>query len=129
LVHPFFGQVAKALSCALRGKGYSVVLASSEGDPLLEAQEIEQLLAQRVDVLVVASSQKHGDIFRRIQEQNTPVILIDRRYDGLSAHFVGTDDVEVGRIATEHLLDVGCRRLAHIGGPEVSTALGRFRGY
>src|SRR5438094_3315668 len=48
LVHPFFGQVAKALSRALRGKGYSVVLASSEGDPLLEEQEIEQLLARRV---------------------------------------------------------------------------------
>jgi LacI family transcriptional regulator len=129
LVHPFFGEVAKALSGALRGKGYSVMVSSSEGDPVLEEQEIEQLLVRRVDVLMVASSQKYGDIFRRIQEQNTPVILIDRRFEGVSAHFVGTDDVEVGRIATEHLLEVGCRRLAHIGGPEVSTALGRLHGY
>jgi len=129
LVHPFFGEVAKALSRAFRGKGYSVVLASSEGDPQLEEQEIEQLLVRRVDVLMVASSQKHGDVFQRIQEQDTPVILIDRRFEGLSTHFVGTDDVEAGRIATEHLVRMGCRRLAHIGGPEVSTALGRLSGY
>ena len=42
---------------------------------------------------------------------------------------MGVDDVEAGRIATEHLLEVGCRNLAHIGGPDVSTAAGRARGY
>src|SRR3982751_5320200 len=57
LVHPFFGQVARALSSVLRKKGYSLVLSSSEDDPELELQEIDQLLARRVDVLVIASSQ------------------------------------------------------------------------
>jgi LacI family transcriptional regulator len=58
LVHPFYGQVARALSSVLRVKGYSLVLASSEDEPGLEQQEIEQLLARRVDVLIVASTQK-----------------------------------------------------------------------
>ena len=129
LVHPFFGQLAKALSGVLRGKGYSLVLSSSDDDPELEQQEIEQLLGRRVDVLVVASAQRTAESFRRIQEQKTPVVLIDRKIDGLAAHFVGVDDVEAGRIATEHLLDAGCRNLAHIGGPDVSTAAGRARGY
>jgi LacI family transcriptional regulator len=129
LVHPFFGQVAKALSGVLRGKGYCLVLSSSDDDPNLEQQEIEQLLARRVDVLVVASAQQSAECFRRIQAQNIPVVLIDRRIDGLPAHFVGVDDVEAGRIATEHLLDRGCRNLAHIGGPDVSTAVGRVQGY
>ena len=129
LVHPFFGEVAKALSGALSHKGYSLVLSSSDDDPALEEQQIEQMLARRVDVLVVASTQLHGSAFRRIQDQKIPVILIDRKFDDVDTHFVGVDDVEVGRIATEHLLAVGCRRLAHIGGPEVSTAMGRLRGY
>jgi LacI family transcriptional regulator len=129
LVHPFFGQVAKALSSVLRGKGYSLVLSSSEDDPELEQQEIDQLLARRVDILVIASAQRDVESFRRITEQKTPFILIDRQFEGLPAHFVGVDDVEVGRIATQHLLDVGCRRVAHIGGPDVSTAAGRLRGY
>ena len=63
LVHPFFGQVAKGLSSGLRKKGYSLVLSSSEDDPELERQEIEQLLARRVDVLIVASAQSTvGDL-------------------------------------------------------------------
>jgi LacI family transcriptional regulator len=129
LVHPFFGEVAKALSSVLREKAYSLVLSSSEDDPKLEQQEVDQLLARRVDVLVVASAQPHGESFRRIQEQKTPVVLIDRKFEGIAANFVGTDDVQAGRIAAEHLLEIGCRRLAHIGGPEVSTAVGRLRGY
>jgi LacI family transcriptional regulator len=129
LVHPFFGEVAKALSGVVRGKGYSLVLSSSDGEPELEQREIDQLLSRRVDVLVVASSQKQGEVFRRIQEQNTPVVLIDRKFEGLAAHFVGVDDEEAGRIATEHLIDGGCRQLAHIAGPDVSTAAGRLRGY
>src|SRR6185295_15998256 len=69
LVHPFFGNVAKALSGVLRGKGYSLVLASSDDDPELEQEEIEQLLARRVDVLVVASAQRGAENFQYIQEQ------------------------------------------------------------
>ena len=129
LVHPFFGQVAKALARGLRRKGYSLVLASSEDDPEFERQEIEQLLSRRVDALVIASSQVTVESFRRIEEHKTPYILIDRRFAGLAAHFVGVDDAAVGRIATEHLIAAGCRRLAHIGGPEVSTALGRAAGF
>ena len=130
LVHPFFGQVAKALSGVLRAKDYSLVLSSSDDDPELEQQEIDQLLARRVDVLVVASAQRNPENFRHIQEQKTPLVLIDRKIDGVPAHFVGIDDVEAGRIATQHLIDVGCRSLAHIGGPEhVSTAAGRALGY
>jgi LacI family transcriptional regulator len=129
LVHPFFGEVAKSLSNVLRTRGYSLVLSSSEDDPQLEEQEIEQLLARRVDVLVVASVQKTGASFRRIQEQKTPVVLIDRKFEDLVTHFVGIDDVLAGGIATEHLLEVGCRHLAFIGGPDVSTAAGRLRGY
>lgn len=129
LVHPFFGEVAKALSGVLRNKGYSLVLSSSEDDPQLEQREIDHLLARRVDVLVVASAQKNGEVFRRIQEQKTPVVLVDRRFEDIATHFVGIDDVQAGRIATEHLLEVGCRRLGHIGGPDVSTAAGRLKGY
>jgi LacI family transcriptional regulator len=129
LVHPFFGQVAKAISSVLRKKGYSLVLSSSEDDPELEQQEIDQLLARRVDVLIVASTQSTIDTFRRLEEQKVPYVLIDRKFDGLAANFVGVDDEAVGALATTHLAEIGCRRIAHIGGPRVSTALGRADGF
>jgi LacI family transcriptional regulator len=129
LVHPFFGQVAKGLSNGLRKKGYSLVLSSSEDDPELERQEIEQLLARRVDVLIVASTQSTVETFLRLEEQKVPYVLIDRKFLGLAANFVGVDDATVGELATAHLIDAGCRRIAHIGGPNVSTALGRVEGF
>jgi LacI family transcriptional regulator len=129
LVHPFFGQVAKGLSSGLRKKGYSLVLSSSEDDPELERQEVEQLLARRVDVLIVASAQSTVETFHRLEEQNIPYVLIDRRFDGLAANFVGVDDAAAGELATAHLIEAGCRRIAHIGGPKVSTALGRVAGF
>jgi LacI family transcriptional regulator len=129
LLHPFFAQIAKAVSAGLRGQGYSLIITSSEEDPDLERQEIEQLLARRVDVMLIASAQWTVESFRRIEERGIPYVLIDRFFVGLAANFVGVDDEAVGTIATDHLIDQGCRKIAHIRGPETSTALGRMEGY
>jgi len=129
LLHPFFAQIAKAVSAGIREQGYSLMITSSEEDPELEKQEIEQLLARRVDVLLIASAQWTAESFRRIDESRIPYILIDRRFEGLSANFVGVDDEAVGLLATDHLIEQGCRRVAHIRGPETSTALGRLEGF
>jgi LacI family transcriptional regulator len=56
-------------------------------------------------------------------------VLIDRPLSGLKEHYVGVDDVEIGALATWHLIDQGCRRIAHIRGPAISNANGREQGY
>lgn len=129
LLHPFFAEIAKAISVETRRHGYSLLISSSDEEPELEAQEIKHLLARRVDVILVASAQWTLDCFRMIEEQKTPYILIDRRFQGLNANFVGVDDEAVGSLATSHLIEQGCKRIAHIRGPEVSTAIGRLEGY
>lgn len=129
LVHSFFAEVASGLSAVLRRKNYSLLISSSEGDPELERQEIQRLLSRRLDALMIASTQWTVESFRRIEEQKVPYILIDRAFRGLTANFVGVDDIAVGRLATDHLISVGCRRIAHIRGPAASTAVGRLEGY
>jgi LacI family transcriptional regulator len=129
LVHPFFAELAKGISSVLRAQSYGLVSASSEEDPELEKQEIGQMIARRLDVLMLASVQWTVESFRHIEEQQRPYVLVDRRFKGLAANFVGTDDFAVGRIATEHLLENGCRCLAYIGGEYVSPALDRLEGY
>ncbi len=129
LIHPFFAEVAKALSRAIQKKGYSLIIASSEENPVVEEREIEQMLARRLDGLIVASSGSSKGSFRRLQEANQPYVLIDRKFAQFSANFVGTDDVAVGRLATEHLIDVGCKRIAHIRGRNNSTGSQRLEGY
>ena len=129
LLHPFFAQIAKAISVQVRKKGYSLFISSSDEDPTLEREEIAQLLARRVDVLVIASSQWTIESFRRIEEQKIPYILLDRQFAGLECNFVGVDDRAVGVLATSHLVEQGCKRIAHLRGPEISTAIGRLEGY
>lgn len=129
LVHPFFADIAQAISSETSSRGYSLFIASSDDDPELEVREIKQLLARRVDVIIVASAQWSIDCFRLIEEHKIPYILIDRKFQGLDANFVGVDDEAVGVMATSHLIEEGCRRIAHIRGPEVSTATGRLEGY
>lgn len=129
LLHPFFAQIVKGISAEVRKKGYSLFISSSDEDPALEQQEIVQLLARRVDVLLIASAQQSLESFKRIQEQDIPYILLDRQLQGLDSNFVGVDDRAAGLLATQHLIEQGCRRIAHLRGPEVSTAAGRLEGY
>lgn len=129
LLHPFFTEVAKSLSEVLRQSGYYLIVSSSEEDPDLEEVEINHLLARRLDTLIIASCRTMVDVFFRIEKQNIPYVLIDRCLPGLSANFVGVDDESVGMLATRHLIDIGCKRIAHIRGPETSPGARRMEGY
>jgi LacI family transcriptional regulator len=129
LVHPFFADVARGMSQVLRGHGYFLIISSSEEDPTLEQQEIEHMMAHRLDALVVATCQPNPDALRGVQQGGTPLILLDRYFDGFDSHFVGSDDYSAGKIATEHLLSIGCKRIAHIQGPDNSTGKRRLKGF
>jgi len=129
LLHPFFAEIAKSLSEALRQSGYYLIVSSSDEDPDLEEEEINQLLARRLDALIIASCRPTVELFFRIKKQKTPYVLIDRCLPGLSANFVGVDDEAVGTLATKHLIDIGCKRIAHIRGPQTSPGIRRVEGY
>ncbi|HKF04364.1 MAG TPA: LacI family DNA-binding transcriptional regulator [Candidatus Sulfotelmatobacter sp.] len=129
LLHPFFAEVAKSLSEVLRQSGYYLIVSSSDEDPELEEVEINHLLARRLDTLIIASCRTTVDVFFHIEKQNIPYVLIDRCLPGLSTNFVGVDDELVGMLATKHLVDIGCKRIAHICGPEISPGIRRMEGY
>ena len=129
LLHPFFAEVAKSLSEVLRQSGYYLIVSSSDEDPELEEVEINHLLARRLDTLIIASCRTTVDVFFHIEKQNIPYVLIDRCLPGLSTNFVGVDDESVGMLATKHLIDIGCRRIAHICGPDISPGTRRMEGY
>ena len=129
LLHPFFAEIAKSLSGVLRKSGYCLIVSSSDEDSALEEQEINHLLARRLDALIIASCHSSAELFARIEKQNTPYILIDRTLSGLSANFVGVDDEAVGMLATKHLIATGCRKIVHIRGPETSPGQRRLEGY
>jgi LacI family transcriptional regulator len=129
LVHPFFGEFARSLSGVLRTSNRALILASSEEDPEMEQQEIRTLLRRGIDVLMIASCQPNLRNFYELGDERTPYLLFDRNFPHLAAHFVGSDNVMVGAMATKHLIDLGRKRIAHIGGKVTSPATERLRGY
>ena len=129
LVHTFFAELAKGVSAGLRGASYQLLLASAEEEPDLEQLEIEHLLARGVDALLIASCQNNAGSFKSLLKSKIPYVLIDRYLPKIDGYFVGTDDVAAGRVATEHLIHLGRKRIAHIGGEQISTSVGRLNGY
>jgi LacI family transcriptional regulator len=128
LVHPFFAELAKGLSEVLR-QSHSLVIASTEEEADVERRLLDDLLARGIDALFIASVQTRLSRIGPLLERNRPVVLVDRKLPGWQGHFVGMDDCRIGQLATEHLIAVGCRRIAHIAGGAVSTATQRFQGY
>lgn len=129
LSHPFFAQIAKSLSQVLQEKGYCLTISTSEENAALEEDQINQLLSHRVGALVIVSSFTNPSVLKRITKQGLPFVLIDRMLQGLDANYVGTDDEVIGLLATEHLIEVGCKRIAHLRGPDNSPGAGRLKGY
>ncbi len=131
LMHSFFAEVAKGVTQKFQPLGYQIVISNSDESPELEESQIQLLLARRVDGLIIASAQNNGNggLFKILRSRNMPYVLIDRIPDGTQANFVGVKNEEIGALATSHLIAQGCRRIAHIRGPEISTAHGRILGY
>jgi len=129
--HPFFAEIARAVAQTVRNHGYHVIVSCFEEDPDLEVTEADSLLARRVDGLIIASSQSPQQLalFKRVQQQKVPFVLIDRPITGLRACFVGVDNRALGKLATEHLIAEGCSQIAHLRGPEVGIAIERMEGY
>jgi LacI family transcriptional regulator len=128
LLNPFFAELARSLGGALRQRDYGLILASSEENPEIEQAEIRMMLARGVDALLLSSCQVTLQGFLSVH-QPTPFVLVDRPFPQLRANFVGADDYAGGKLATEHLLQIGRKRLAYIGSPDLGPAADRFRGY
>jgi LacI family transcriptional regulator len=129
LLNPLFTELATSLGRFLRREPYDLIIASSGDDPEVEKSGIRMMLARSVDALLIASCQSKLDGFLSVHNQQTPFALIDRPFPHLRANFIGTDDCLGGKFATEHLIQLGRKRLAYIGSPDLGPAADRFRGF
>ena len=130
LMHSYFAEICRGVESQARPVGYQNLICSTDEEARKEMDEIEALLS-RTDGLIVASvlSKREAKFYRRLLAQGAKVVLIDRVLDGLRCSSVTTDDVQVGRLATEHLIKLGHRKIGHLRGPDVSTSLKRLEGY
>lgn len=105
VANPFFGEVAAALENALANKGYRALLCNSQGQAERERDYLRQLEGRRVDGLITGA---HNQSIEEYSTARLPIVMVDRQ---LAAHIpnVRADNFEGGRLATQLLLDRGCR--------------------
>src|SRR5499426_3055378 len=130
LMHSYFAEICRGVESQARPAGYQNLICSTDEEARKEKDEIEALLT-RTDGLIVAStlSVSETKFYRRLLSEGANIVLIDRVLDGLRCSAVTTDDIQVGLLATEHLIKLGHRQIGHLRGPNVSTALQRLEGY
>jgi LacI family transcriptional regulator len=130
LMHSYFAEICRGVESHARPVGYQNLICSTDEEARKEMDEIEALLS-RTDGLIVASalSASEAKFYRRLLSEGANIVLIDRVLHGLRCSAVTTDDVQVGRLATEHLIKLGHKKIGHLRGPNVSTSLSRLQGY
>jgi len=131
LMHSFFAEIARGIGRVLEPHAYQIVIFNSDENPQTESSQVQLLLERSVDGLILASTQTGGspELFALLHRYRSPYVLIDRMPAGASSHFVGVDDTAIGEMATMHLVEQGCQRIAHLQGPPAATGPGRLRGY
>ena len=127
--YSFFGEVAKGAQVEAAKSDYCVLLCNTEEEPSLERREIETLMDWQVDGIIIATCLRNKDFDAFTDLQRIPHVFIDRRLSRSGASYVVCDDYQIGYQATEHLIKIGHRRIAHFAGPNVSTTRLRRRGY
>ena len=132
LMHSFFVEIVAGLEAIVSERRYGLLLCASGEDAQKERTELEMLRARQVDGIVLASANATGNtaLLRDLSRLGTALVMIDRDdHPRVRCHRVLTDDVEVGRLATGHLISKGRQRIAHIAGPPIVHARRRADGY
>jgi LacI family transcriptional regulator len=116
----FHAEVITTIQNNLHKHGYNLMICQSNDDISMEKELTEILFSSRVDALVVACTLFTVDFshFRKFAESDIPVLFYDRVPQDLpGALVIRGDDKRGGYLAASHLIETGCRRIAHISGP------------
>lgn len=114
----FFSSVLENLEEVLNRQGYNIIITQSNESYKKECRNIDALLQIQVDGIIasLANETINLDHYIKIKKKGIPLIMFDRGEDALGVDFVGIDDYNSSYKIVKHLVEQGCKRIAHIGG-------------
>jgi DNA-binding LacI/PurR family transcriptional regulator len=128
--NPFFTAVARGAEDVARHHGYSLVLSNTDENPEREAASLAVMAAERAAGIIIATTNENGTTLRRALAMGMAIVAIDRHITGIPTDSVVVDNESAAHEAVTHLVRLGHRRIAIIGGPaDADTARERLRGY
>lgn len=129
LQYSFYLSILHQLSKAIRAAGYQVLLISIPSSDEID-DYMPDVIAYRVDGIIIASALLSTKAARLCRDRDIPVVLINRQVTDRGFSSVSADNLFAGRLAAETLAEAGCRRLAFVAGQrETSTSLDREAGF
>jgi LacI family transcriptional regulator len=127
IANPFFTDVARAVEDVATEHGLAVILCNSADDTGREAGYLDLLTEQRVQGVLITPTAELSPALDAVRRRGVPLVLVDRRAAGPDECSVAVDDVDGGRLAADHVLERGHRRIAFVGGssglPQVQERL------
>ena len=131
-VHYFFSTVLSGIEEVANKSGYNVLISQSHESYQQEANDIKALISHRVDGLLVSLSREteNFDQLKEIHERGIPLVFFDRICEDIDTSRVIVDDYDGAFQAVNHLVEQGCRRIAHLAGPHrLLISKNRLNGY
>ena len=128
----FFSSSIRGIQEAAYEKGYNVLIAQSNESYDLEVENIKSMVSSRLDGLIISLSRKTKDFshFDKIIRRDIPLVLFDRTTKSIESSKVEADGIDGAYSATEHLIEQGYKRIAHLGGPKnLEISKKRLKGF
>jgi DNA-binding LacI/PurR family transcriptional regulator len=117
IVHYFFSQVISGIEDVAFDAGYNVMICQSNESYIREVKNVQALLSSRIEGLLVSVSKETRDFnhFKNLKKKNIPIVFYDRICEEMDTDRVVVDDFNGAYMATRHLAEIGCKRIAHLG--------------
>jgi LacI family repressor for deo operon, udp, cdd, tsx, nupC, and nupG len=129
ITNTFFSQVLRGIEIIARSNGYRVLLGDTGNDITIEHEYLKALYEKHADGLVLLTARMDRNTIESLTEKY-PVVLACEYLEGSNVPTVSIDNISAARKATEHLIKLGHKRLAHITGPmNVILSRDRLEGY
>lgn len=128
----FFSSVIQNIEEVLNKKGYNIIITQSNESFKKECDSIDTLLFTQVDGIIASMANETVDLsyYEKVKSKGIPLILFDRGENDLNVDYIGIDDYSSSHLIVEHLVNTGCKRIAHIGGYKRTRIFNnRIRGY
>jgi len=132
IVHHFFSNVISGIINEAEKSGYSVMLYQSNESFESELKGVNTFQRSMIDGLIISLSNNtfNVDHLKNLQQHKVPVILIDKVTDNMDAAKIICEDYKGAYLATEHLISLGKKKIAHLTGSlKPFTKRERFRGF
>jgi LacI family transcriptional regulator len=131
LANPFYSELLVGIHQELDKIGKTVILGTTFDSAAIQDRLLSTMMEHRVaGIILSAVPGSPVEPIRRIQSLGIPLVLVNRTLEGANCDIVGVDNVTGARIAVDHLISKGHKRIAYLGGlPQLSTWQGRLQGY